>query len=98
MTLATSGSFNGKVTAGLKEAEPDKTPEWIASEVIRRFGEDGPWYRMDWRGQKKQRPTPAQVLSEWNRVCPPVAVPVDANAERRRRDAEILAKHPEMMK
>jgi hypothetical protein len=68
VTLCPSGSFNGAVTSALKEENPEKDAEWIASEVKRRFGQGGLWYSVDFRGKKNQRPTPNQIISEWNRV------------------------------
>jgi hypothetical protein len=68
VTLCPSSSFNGLVTSALKAENPDKDAEWIAAEVRRRFGVGGLWYSVDFRGKKNQRPTPNQIISEWNRV------------------------------
>jgi hypothetical protein len=64
-----AGSFNGSVTSMLRKALPDKTPEWIASEIEKRFNKGGPWYRNDFRGRKDNKPpNPMQVFQEWDRV------------------------------
>jgi hypothetical protein len=68
VTKKPPGSFNGKVTAQLKTELPDKTSEYIAAEVWRRFGPGGLWYQNDWRGRKNSPPTPQQIYEEWNRV------------------------------
>lgn len=74
VTNVPAGSFNGMVASELKKANPDKSREWIADEVVRRFGIDGPWYRNDFRGKNGFPPTPKQVSQEWNRVLGPVVV------------------------
>jgi hypothetical protein len=68
VTKYPAGSFNGAVTAKLRKANPDKSQEWIAGEIMRRFGPGGSWSKNDWRGQQGQDPTPMQVFQEWNRV------------------------------
>jgi hypothetical protein len=68
VTKYPAGSFNGLVTSKLRKANPDKSQEWIASEILRRFGPNGLWPKNDWRGQQGQNPTPMQVLQEWDRV------------------------------
>jgi hypothetical protein len=66
-----AGSFNGLVTANLRKANPDQSQDWIASEILRRFGPNGLWPKNDWRGIKGQKPTPMQVFQEWDRVLTP---------------------------
>ena len=68
VTKCLSGSFNGKVTAGLREANPGKDSEWIVSEIFRRFGPNSLWYKNDFRGKKGQPPTPGQIYQEWDRI------------------------------
>jgi Fe2+ or Zn2+ uptake regulation protein len=68
VTKYPAGSFNGAVTAKLRKANPDKSQEWIANEILRRFGPNGLWPKNDWRGQQGQNPTPMQVFQEWDRV------------------------------
>lgn len=36
-----------------------------AEQVHTEYGEGGKWYRLDWRGQKGQKPTPEQVVAMW---------------------------------
>lgn len=72
VTKTPSGSFNGKVTAQLKAELPDKTPEYIAAEVRRRYGVL--WYQNDWRGRKGDPPKIQDIYPEWNRVLGGVSV------------------------
>ena len=37
-------------------------------QIIRDYGEGGIWYKADWRGQKRQKPTPEQVVETWNNL------------------------------
>jgi len=63
------GSFCGSVVADLRSFNSEKSDEWIVHEMKRRFASPyGLWYKNDFRGQKGSRPTPKQVLQEWNRV------------------------------
>jgi hypothetical protein len=68
VTKFPAGSFNGRVTAELRKINPGKTPEWIASEVRRRFGSNGLWYQRDFRSRGGKRPTPMQLVQEWFRI------------------------------
>ena len=67
-TKSPEGSFNGVLTANIRKLNPTVSKEWWYQEITRRFGENGLWYKNDFRGQRGQPPTPSQVLSEWNRV------------------------------
>ena len=51
-----------------------------SEEAIREFGEK--WFRHDWRGKKGQRPTPSQLVSEWNIVTAPAGTAREITAPK----------------
>lgn len=56
-----NGSLIGKVYKDLSKVETPLTAERV-NEFSKR------WYKHDWRGQKKQKPTWNQVISEWTKL------------------------------
>ena len=45
----------------LSKASPAPTPELIHIH----YGQDGTWYKNDWRGKDSKIPTPGQIRSTW---------------------------------
>jgi hypothetical protein len=71
----TGMSLNANRTRIFKEAkllcaDPRVTPE----EIIKTYSKNGDWYRLDWRGQKGQKPTLSQIretIFTFDGVIPP---------------------------
>ena len=50
-------------------------------QIIRDYSIGGIWYKADWRGQKRQKPTPEQVVETWNNLTIPVPSGKPSNIE-----------------
>ncbi|HSW62685.1 MAG TPA: hypothetical protein VLH56_05160, partial [Dissulfurispiraceae bacterium] len=58
-----------------REAKDLHTAGYSADDVLLAFGDAGPWYQRDWRGQRGERPSLGVIRDQIKDLLSPIAPP-----------------------